>query len=192
MPSPAVDLLAALADAFASLGTPWYLFGAQAVVLYGAPRLTADADVTVSLGDIGIAHLIAELEEHGFTARTTDLAFIEQQRVVPIVHAASGIPVDVVLAGPGLEEVFLSRVNTITLEGVAIPVLAVEDLIAVKVLAGRPQDLLDVESLLQVKRSTIGLELVRSTLRILEDALARSDLLPALDDLVARSGGSNP
>jgi hypothetical protein len=43
------DALAALA---ASLqGLDWYLFGAQAALLYGSTRLTADIDVTAWVPD---------------------------------------------------------------------------------------------------------------------------------------------
>ncbi len=46
MPSPALDLLSDLKKALENLGLRWYLFGAQAVVVHGRPRLTEDVDVT--------------------------------------------------------------------------------------------------------------------------------------------------
>jgi hypothetical protein len=51
MSSPVADLLRDLSRAFAEFGVPWYLFGAQAALLYGAARLTADVDVTVRLSE---------------------------------------------------------------------------------------------------------------------------------------------
>ena len=42
------ELLAALAAVLNRWGR-WYLFGAQAVVAYGVPRLSADVDVTLRL-----------------------------------------------------------------------------------------------------------------------------------------------
>lgn len=44
--SDVADLLAALAGALGELGVRWYLFGAQAVLIHGRPRLTDDVDVT--------------------------------------------------------------------------------------------------------------------------------------------------
>ncbi|MBK5296612.1 MAG: hypothetical protein JJE40_05580 [Vicinamibacteria bacterium] len=44
----AVDLLTALSRVMARWGR-WYVFGAQAVIAYGVPRLSADVDVTVQL-----------------------------------------------------------------------------------------------------------------------------------------------
>jgi hypothetical protein len=44
----ALELLADLSQVLARWGR-WYLFGAQAVVLHGVPRLSADVDVTLRL-----------------------------------------------------------------------------------------------------------------------------------------------
>jgi len=58
-------------------------------------------------------------------------------RVLPFRHVKSGLPLDVVLAGPGLEEDFQARAVPIDIEGVLVPVITAEDLIITKVLAGR-------------------------------------------------------
>lgn len=42
--------------------------------------------------------------------------FVERTRVLPMVHRGTAIPVDMVLAGPGLEELFLSRRGVIPRE----------------------------------------------------------------------------
>lgn len=44
----ALELLVALAPVLSRWGR-WYVFGAQAVVMYGVPRLSADVDVTIAL-----------------------------------------------------------------------------------------------------------------------------------------------
>ena len=49
-PQPVADLLADLARGLRALGVRWFLFGAQAAILHGAARLSADVDVTVDLG----------------------------------------------------------------------------------------------------------------------------------------------
>jgi hypothetical protein len=59
--SPIVELLAELGPALAGLGARWYLFGAQAAILHGVDRLTADVDVTVDLGSQP-TDLLPELE----------------------------------------------------------------------------------------------------------------------------------
>ena len=65
-------------------------------------------------------------------------------------------------------------------------VAAVEDLVTMKVLAGRPTDLNDVESMLRARRDEIDLDEVRRTLTVLEAALSRSDLLPRFEQIFRR------
>jgi hypothetical protein len=181
VPSPDLgpaELLAALARALSSLGVPWYLFGAQAAVIWGRPRLTADVDVTVRLPGDDHGPLVRVLAEAGFTPRTDDLdEFVRRTRVLPFVHGPSQLPVDVVLAGRGLEEAFLSRAVPVTIAGVSIPVISPEDLVVVKILAGRAKDIEDVRGVLAERRASLDVDSVRATLGQIEEALGRSDLL---------------
>src|SRR6185503_2048732 len=101
----AVELLSALAPVLTRWGR-WYVFGAQAVIAYGVPRLSADVDVTLDLAGQEPARFVREMEAAGFAPRVTDPAFIQQTRVMPFVHVATAMPLDVVVAGSGLEEEF--------------------------------------------------------------------------------------
>ncbi len=107
MRSPFVDLLDAFGRAAAAHDLGWYLFGVQAALLYGANRLTADVDVTVHLGTCATQTFVGDLMEQDFRLLVWDDAFVEQTRVLPVIHTPTGITADVVLAGPGLEELFL-------------------------------------------------------------------------------------
>ena len=91
------------------------------------------------------------------------------------------MPLDLVLAGPGLEQLFLQRAQEHTIEGITIPVACAEDIVAMKILAGRPKDIDDAVAILAAREDAIRIELIRDTLRLLEEALAQSDLLPAFE-----------
>ncbi len=106
--SSLADALRSLSASFASLDVRWYLFGAQAAILHGVARATADIDVTVDLDSKSTESLAASLRAHGFSLRFSDDAFVAQTRVLPATHA-NGVPVDVVISGPGLEELFFER-----------------------------------------------------------------------------------
>jgi hypothetical protein len=83
--------------------------------------LTADVDVTVRLVPEDTARLVAAMEKVGFRLRVSRAGdFVERTRVVPFVHAPTNLLLDVVLAGPGLEEVFLSRAIKVDIGGVSI------------------------------------------------------------------------
>ena len=167
---------------FGALGRRWYLFGAQAVSVHGTPRLTGDIDVTLDLGDLPLPALIEAFSNAGFSSRVADPnAFALQTRVLPMVHQATSIPVDVILAGSGLEERFLARTILVLLAGTPIPVLSPEDLILGKLLAGRAKDLEDVTGIIK-QQASLDIAYIRKTLSELDEALSRADLLRAFDD----------
>jgi hypothetical protein len=189
--SPVAEVLADLGRAFRTIGARWYLFGAQAAILYGAARLSADVDVTVALGDRTVGELLAALDAAGFEARVGEPAvFAETTRVLPIAHRSTTMPADVVLAGPGLEERFLARAQARTIEDVVVPVASAADLVVMKVLAGRPQDLDDAIAVLRAQGDGLDAVQARATLEELERALDRGDLVPAFDRALAQAGRS--
>ena len=119
---------------------PWYLFGAQAAILYGVPRLTADVDVTVRAPvDTPAAAWVATIERSGFTRRFSDPQFVDQSRVIPLVHRRTGLPVDIVLAGPGLEGRVPGPAVTQAIDDVPVPVVEVSDLVVLKIPGGAPE-----------------------------------------------------
>lgn len=185
MSSPVAELLGDLAAALDSLSARWYLFGAQAAILHGAPRLTADVDVTLLLERCPLDEAVKSLEAAGFQSRVPDvLRFATDTGVIPLDHPRSGMPVDVVIGGSGLEAEFAARAVRRNVEGVSVPVAACEDLIAMKILAGRPKDLDDALAVLSAQTGRMNLEMMRSTLQALEGALHRRDLIPVLEELL--------
>jgi hypothetical protein len=179
--SGVVELLSTFSRVMRGRKTRWYLFGAQAVAIWGGPRMTADVDVTVE-GDLEDPLLVASLISAGFEPRVENLAvFVRRTRVAPMAHSATRIPIDVVFAGPGLEEEFLGRAVRVRIGRSSFPVIAPEDLIVTKILAGRAKDIEDVRGILRERRDRLNLEAIRLTLRRLEEALSRSDLAPVLD-----------
>jgi len=127
----------------------WFVFGAQAVVVWGRPRLTADVDITVRLKHGDPADFWREMEKAGFRLRVSDPEpFIARARVLPFLHTATQLPLDIVLAGPGIEDQFIERAIRIEIEGLSVPVASPEDLIVMKVLAARPKDVEDIRAIL--------------------------------------------
>jgi hypothetical protein len=176
----ASEVLRAVAAAMRDLGVRWYVFGAQAAIIWGSPRLSSDVDVTVEF--VAPERVMDVLRRHGFEVIEDDPDFITRTRVIPVVHSQSGMPVDVVLAGPGLEDEFLARAVVRKVGGGNIPVMSPEDLIATKILAGRAKDLEDVRAVMRARRKDLDLERIRALLQLLEQVLTRGDLLPQFEE----------
>ena len=183
------DLLRALARVLPAWCDGWYVFGAQAVQVWGLPRLSADVDVTIRLRSKELAPFLAAMKAAGFSCRVPDPeAFARETRVLPFVHEASRIPLDAILAGLGPEEEFLARAQTVAIEGIRVPVISPEDLVVTKILAGRPKDLGDVRGILRQASPQFDFSRVRSLLDALEDALSRSDLVRLYEEQRTVSG----
>ena len=190
LPAPA-ELLRDLAGVLSRWGGRWFLFGAQAVNVWGSPRLTADVDVTVLLTPRDPAAFVHDMDHSGFGLRVDDVdEFVARPSVLPFVHRRTRMPLDVVLAGSGLEEQFADRARQVDVGGIEVPVLSPEDLLVAKILASRPKDLEDAAGILRARRESLDLSLVRSLLADLEEALGQSDLVPALDRLLSEDGRS--
>jgi len=177
------ELLRALAIVLGNVGARWYVFGAQAVLVWGRPRLTGDVDVTIFLDPEQPDAFVAAMTKAGFDLRVTDVHdFVARTRVFPFTHAASGLALDVVLGGPGLEEEFLRTARPVDVGGVTVPVIGPEELIVTKVLAGRAKDLDDVRGILAAQGETLDLPRVRGLIGALEAAIDQSDLLPCFEE----------
>lgn len=55
------------------------------------------------------------------------------------------------LAAPGLEDLFFQRSRLHRIEGIHVPVGSAEDLVIMRILAGRPKDLDDTVAILAAK-----------------------------------------
>jgi hypothetical protein len=181
----ALELLTALAPVLSRWGR-WYLFGAQAVIAYGVPRLSADVDVTAALTPDDPEGFADQMRGAGFALAIPDADFVRRTRVMPFVHVATGMPLDIVLAASGLEDDFLSRAVPVDLGGVLVPLVRPDDLMIAKVLAGRPKDLEDVRSLWRLHGRSVDAARIREVLRQLEEALSQADLVSSFDAIVEK------
>ena len=183
--SALADTLRSLADVLDARCLRWFVFGAQAVAVRGAPRATQDVDITVEVQRGELPGLLDAMAERGLTHRYPDLAdeLLARGAVLPLRHR-SGMEVDLVVAGSGLETLALSRATRVSMAGVVVPVAHATDLVVMKILAGRGKDLDDVEGLLA--GGDVAVEEARAVLRQLEEALGQSDLLPLLDKALDR------
>jgi len=191
--SPLAELLADVRACLATDQLPWYVFGAQAVVALGAPRVTADVDVTVVAGHVTTETLLVRLGTHFDTRVPDPVAFATRTRVLPLAHRATAMPLDLVLAASPLEEEFAQRAVALDLGGVVAPVATAEDLIVMKILAARPKDLEDAASVLRAQGNKLDLQRIRTLLHVLDEAIDGADLAGTFETLwTARRDRGDP
>lgn len=144
------DLLAE----FARFGVSYALLGGYAVGYHGKPRATKDLDLLVSGGGDNLQRVASALASFGAPGHVVESA--RSMTASEIVHF--GVPpvrVDLLRSADGINtEAAIHRAEVAQVGELAIPVLAIDDLIANKRAAGRPQDLADVALLDRVRSKT--------------------------------------
>jgi hypothetical protein len=147
------DLVAELlgvARCLEASGVEYALCGGLAVTLHGAVRSTRDIDVLILPADRDRA--VRAVSGAGYLFPALPMVFgagTPQERVIQRVSKMAGpdvMTLDLLLAGPALEDVFDSRVR-VAWSGVTLQVVSLDGLIKMKRLAGRHQDLADIEKL---------------------------------------------
>ena len=158
-------------------GVPYVIIGGLAVQHWGEPRFTLDVDVTVAAPLDDPDALVRAIVKH-FPSRIEDpVAFARQARIV-LVRASNGCPVDISLALPGYEEEVMRRAVDYELEpGKVVRLASAEDLIIHKAVAGRPQDLRDIEGIVYRQRDALDADYIRRWLHEFATALKAPDLL---------------
>lgn len=165
-------LLAAAADiqAFcARKGWQTCVIGGLAVQRWGEPRQTRDVDLTLLTGLGSEARFVDPLLE-AYRPRVPDARRFALDRRVLLLETSAGIALDVSLAGLPFEERVVARSSPFAFEpDVSLITCSAEDLVILKVFAGRVQDWLDVEGIIVRRGARLDRALVLEELRPLLD-----------------------
>lgn len=136
--------------------------GGIAVIAHGVKRNTHDVDVAVAGAGTDPVKLLATLRRHGIVPRIRNAAaFARSNLVILVRHRSTGVDLDVSLAWLSFEREALAGARSASYGSVRAPVARPEDLVIYKVLAARPLDLQDAESLLVLHRASINVDRVR-------------------------------
>jgi hypothetical protein len=181
----AVELLA---DTFAAQSIRYALVGGLAVALRGRPRFTQDVDVLLDVPQLALPRLLDQLARIGFLL-DRDKVISEFVRDHMTAFRFGSVRIDWLKPVLPLYARTLADASSLTwTEGHPIRVATAEGLILTKMVAFRPQDQADVETLLIANRDDLDVDLIRQEWSVvaageegrtawLEDALAR--LIPS-------------
>ena len=123
------------------------LVGAYAVAVHGFPRATKDIDFFVWATPENAANLMRALTKFGAPLHDISEADLSSEGVVfQIGNSPRRIDIITNISGVKFEQAYANK-TTISIEGIEVPVISLEDLIANKRASARTQDLADVEKL---------------------------------------------
>ena len=160
------QILAALNDG----GVRYLVVGGVAVVLHGHLRTTMDLDLVVQLDPENLEQALSALQRLGyqpiapvpilqFADPSTRESWIRDKNMIVFSLWLPDRPtfkLDIFVAEPFEFEPTYERSVTVDLGTAEATVLALEDLIALKRDAGRPQDLADVQALERIREKGGG------------------------------------
>lgn len=162
---PVLDAALAAQAACKSLHLQSCIIGGVALQRWGEPRFTADADLSV-LVEPGDEERVAEALLSLLPPRIEDAAEFAMRSRVVLARSEEGIGLDIVLAGLPFEARVVERATPWHLgQGEDLLTCSAEDLIAMKVFAGRDRDWADVTSILERQGEKLDLSLIRKELQ---------------------------
>jgi len=169
-------------------GVPYALIGGLAVSLRGQPRMTADVAMVI-LADVPRSlALVRGLEATSFKPLFDDVAEVVQKALIlPLRHRVTNVKVDLALGLSGFERQTLARAERLSLAGAMIAVATAEDLLIMKVLAGRPQDDQDAQGLVIAQGRHLDWNYCLNLAAELGEAVGQ-DLLTRITSLRTNSG----
>mgnify|MGYP001384055921 CR=1 FL=1 len=146
-----IDTLKRAAGTLHGAGIPYCLAGGLAVSMLARPRATEDVDLIVLAEGDELSRLESLLCSAFEVIQVSPVRRFARASIWRFIVAA-GPPVnlvilDLILADRPEYRMAVQQAVTIDLDGTAVAVITPANLIAVKQLAGRPIDLLDIDSL---------------------------------------------
>jgi hypothetical protein len=127
-------------------GVEYLLVGGYALAAHGHPRYTGDIDFWIRQAPDNVARLLDVLQDFGFASLGLSATDFTAQAVIQLGHPPRRIDLLTSIDGVDFESCF-SRRQAVTVSGMMLNIIGVEDFKTNKRAVGRLKDLADIESL---------------------------------------------
>jgi hypothetical protein len=148
----------------------WALIGGLAISIRSVPRFTKDLDFAIAVANDSEAEdVVRRLRGRGYLpVEVLEQEYVERLSGVRLERGGSDVIADLLFASSGIEsEVVASATRLEVLPQLSAPVATAGHLIALKILAGRNQDLTDLGSLIPAA-SAEDLQTARDAVRLIQ------------------------
>jgi len=125
----------------------YLVVGGYAVAVHGYPRYTKDLDIWIDRTPGNADRIVKALEDFGFgSLRLKPMDFLEADQIVQLGYPPNRIDLLTSIPGVDFEICFATRME-LTIEGVTVSFIDLDNLRKNKLASGRLQDLADLENL---------------------------------------------
>jgi len=182
--SPLLEPLIAIQRLLEHFDNQGLIIGGIAASLLGKPRFTADIDAVILLSVDDLPKLVDAASQQGITTRIADAeGFARKNRVLLLRHQTSGINVDISLGMLPFEIEMIERSQELKVGGLNLRLPTPDDLIILKAVAHRPQDLADIQAI-STSHPDLDKERVRFWVEQFGSALGLPDLWEQISRLL--------
>jgi hypothetical protein len=183
-----LDAAAKLQAVCKSHGWRFCFIGGVALLRWGQPRETVDADLTLITGFGNEQPFIQVLTRH-FDVRIPDAAEFAMRQRVLLLRSDSGVGLDVSLAGLAYEELVVERSSEFEYRRkVSLRTCSAEDLTVLKAFAARDQDWVDIQRILVRQAGKLDWDYIRQHLRLLAELKEEPGIVDKLETLRRQAG----
>ncbi len=183
----AVELLA---DRFAAQAVRYAMVGGLATLLRGRPRFTQDVDMLLEVPQLVLPRLLDELTGGGFTLEPSIVIREYVHEHMTAFHFGS-VRIDWLKPVLPLYAHTIARATSMTwTEGHEVRVATAEGLILTKMVSFRPQDQVDIETLLIANRDQLDVAFIRQEWSAV--AAGEEARTAWLEDAIGRLGSPPP
>ncbi|MDF0673759.1 MAG: nucleotidyl transferase AbiEii/AbiGii toxin family protein [Nitrospira sp.] len=182
--APAIRSLCTL---FKTSDVPGIIIGGVAASIHGQARATEDVDVAVLLDERHLNRFVKLAAVEGLYPRISDaIAFARRNAVLLLEHSESGVSVDIALGRLPFERYAIEHAIGVKIDDLVVPVVAPEDLIVMKAVAHRPQDLQDIRVIV-TSNPKLDVRRIRREVRGMAGALDMPELWTDIAGLIQGS-----
>jgi hypothetical protein len=162
-PGQSVELLSEVLAVLNAAQIQYAVIGALAVSVHGVVRASQDADAVIhaTASELGVVN--TKLTDLGFKTELRRGDIDDPIPALLLVSDRHGNRVDLLAGLRGMDVAVYSRAIQVTIPGTTIPlcIASLEDLVAMKLFAGGPQDLLDARRCIAVAGDELDTALLR-------------------------------
>lgn len=173
--TPLEEALLQAARLFQEEGIPYMLVGGLANAVWGEPRATVDVDFTVWVEETHLPVAVQRLAEIFRPLPEDAVGFVRETRVLPL-ESEQHVRVDVIFGLLPFEREALARSVPVEIAGFPVHVVSPEDLVLMKIVSERSQDVEDARGIVQRQRGRLDLDYLRPRVQELACLLDKPEI----------------
>jgi hypothetical protein len=154
---------------------PYMVIGGLANAVWGEPRATLDIDVTVWVDESAIAAVAKKLSVVFRVLAEDPIGFVHENRVLPL-ESGRGVRVDLIFGLLPFERDAVRRAVVRMVAGAPVRFCTAEDLILMKIISNREQDLTDAAGVTVRRMAELDLAYIEPRVRELADLLGNPEI----------------